>query len=167
MPMLVELLRDAGLAWRDLAAIGVGTGPGNFTGTRIAVAAARGMALGLGVPAVGVPAADALSHGLGAVTIALPAPRGGVTLIQGGRTETRDAGLALPDGWPRRVAGPAADRVAGAEIVAASPLAPGIARLAAARARPGGPRPAPIYLRPPDAAPPSDPPPTILPDPPA
>ena len=46
----------AGVAWRDLSAIGVGTGPGNFTGIRISVAAARGLALSLGVPAVGLDA---------------------------------------------------------------------------------------------------------------
>src|SRR6056297_2365432 len=40
MPLLAELLAEAGLAWSDLAALGVGTGPGNFTGIRIAVAAA-------------------------------------------------------------------------------------------------------------------------------
>ena len=53
MPMLEEVLAAQGLTWADLDAIGVGTGPGNFTGIRISVAAARGLALGLGIPAVG------------------------------------------------------------------------------------------------------------------
>jgi len=54
MPMLDDLLRAEGLGWSDLDAIGVGTGPGNFTGIRISVAAARGLALALGRPALGV-----------------------------------------------------------------------------------------------------------------
>ena len=56
MPMLEEMLTEADHAWRDLDTIGVCTGPGNFTGCRIGVAAARGLAFGLGVPAIGVPA---------------------------------------------------------------------------------------------------------------
>ena len=50
-PLLEELLAEGGVTWRDLTALGVGTGPGNFTGIRISVAAARGLALSLG-PAV-------------------------------------------------------------------------------------------------------------------
>ncbi|MEC7259820.1 MAG: tRNA (adenosine(37)-N6)-threonylcarbamoyltransferase complex dimerization subunit type 1 TsaB, partial [Pseudomonadota bacterium] len=54
MPLLQEVLEDAGAGWGDLTRIGVGIGPGNFTGIRIAVSAARGLSLGLGIPAVGV-----------------------------------------------------------------------------------------------------------------
>jgi tRNA threonylcarbamoyladenosine biosynthesis protein TsaB len=76
LPMIEEMLAGAGLAWADLAALAVCTGPGNFTGTRIGVAAARGIALGLGVPAIGVtrmdlaPAGAALPEGPEPVTIA-------------------------------------------------------------------------------------------------
>ncbi len=52
-PMLEDFLGARRISWTDLAAIGVGTGPGNFTGTRIAVSAARGLALALGIPAIG------------------------------------------------------------------------------------------------------------------
>ena len=162
LPLLEALLAEAGLAWRDLAAIGVGTGPGNFTGLRIAVAAARGLALGLGIPAVGIPAADALGDGLGPVTVALPAPGGRVHLLHGGLIHVASPGEAPPPGWPRRVAGPAAGLVGGAAVVDAAPLAPTIARLALRRAVPGGPRPVPLYARPADAAPPADPPPAVL-----
>ncbi|TGN47811.1 tRNA (adenosine(37)-N6)-threonylcarbamoyltransferase complex dimerization subunit type 1 TsaB, partial [Paracoccus liaowanqingii] len=61
MPMLEELLVEAGLGWRDLDVIGVGTGPGNFTGIRVGVAAARGLAVALRIPAIGVGAPEALA----------------------------------------------------------------------------------------------------------
>ncbi|MEO0991117.1 MAG: tRNA (adenosine(37)-N6)-threonylcarbamoyltransferase complex dimerization subunit type 1 TsaB, partial [Pseudomonadota bacterium] len=54
IPLLEETLSAEGLTWKDLDAIGVGVGPGNFTGIRISVSAARGLALGLAIPAFGV-----------------------------------------------------------------------------------------------------------------
>ena len=44
LPLLEALLADAGLVWADLTRLAVGTGPGNFTGVRIAVAAASASA---------------------------------------------------------------------------------------------------------------------------
>src|SRR5262249_23630421 len=65
-----QLLREAGFAPRDLDALVVGTGPGSFTGIRIGLAAARGLALALGIPVAGVSTLDALAAG--APTGALP-----------------------------------------------------------------------------------------------
>jgi tRNA threonylcarbamoyladenosine biosynthesis protein TsaB len=58
-----ELLRAAGLRPADLDRLVVGTGPGSFTGIRIGLAAARGLALATGVPVAGVSTLDALAAG--------------------------------------------------------------------------------------------------------
>ena len=47
MGLLEEVLAAQKTTWQDLSAIAVGVGPGNFTGIRIGVSAARGLALGL------------------------------------------------------------------------------------------------------------------------
>jgi tRNA threonylcarbamoyl adenosine modification protein YeaZ len=52
MPMLGEVLAAAGAGYRDVARIAVTRGPGSFTGLRIGVAAARGLALALDRPIV-------------------------------------------------------------------------------------------------------------------
>jgi tRNA threonylcarbamoyladenosine biosynthesis protein TsaB len=55
-----DLLAAAGLRLRDLDRIAVGLGPGSFTGVRIAVAYAKSLAYGSGVPLVGISSYDAL-----------------------------------------------------------------------------------------------------------
>ena len=161
IPLLEEVLAEGGLGWSDLKALAVGTGPGNFTGVRIAVAAARGLALGLGIPAVGVTRLEALAYGLPRPLVVLEDAKRGQVYVQ----------LFTPEG-----PGPAhlADRVVPAcaatgsaagegALPPAMPLAEAIARIGADRAATSQSRPAPFYLRGADAAPPSDPPPVILP----
>ncbi|WP_208350670.1 tRNA (adenosine(37)-N6)-threonylcarbamoyltransferase complex dimerization subunit type 1 TsaB [Pseudaestuariivita rosea] len=177
MPLLEELLRDARLNWRDLDAIGVGVGPGNFTGLRISVSAARGLAMGLNIPAVGVPCLEAQGFLGGDETpvisvSAAPRDQYYADLIQDGqgRGPKLLADNALPS-YPTRaepyVLGHRAEELGamhGLQVIKpAFPLAEGIARLAMRRMRSTTDRPKPLYVRAADAAPPRDPAPVILP----
>ena len=77
MSLLNELLEGASLDWPDISKIGVCTGPGNFTGIRIAVSAARGLALGLEIPAIGISSFEATLLGYVDEELALlPANKG-------------------------------------------------------------------------------------------
>lgn len=149
MAALNETLAEAGVEWPDLTAIGVGTGPGNFTGIRISISAARGLALGLGIPAIGVSRFEALALDGPDLPVIVPALRGAVWVVQGDAPpEQRDT---------------APEPAIGTETTpAAHPLAVAIAKIAAACAGQPQPRPAPLYLRPADAAPSSQQPPALI-----
>jgi tRNA threonylcarbamoyladenosine biosynthesis protein TsaB len=58
-----EILRAASLEPSDLDGIVVGTGPGSFTGIRMGIATARGLALALGIPVAGVSTLQAFAGG--------------------------------------------------------------------------------------------------------
>ena len=162
MGMLEQVLAGAGLSWHDVNVIGVGTGPGNFTGIRIGVAAARGLAMSLDIPAIGVSAFEAagahstLDHST-SHWVAVDAPRGQVYIQRFGTSAsnpelTHNAALTDLD----------------APLIRACDISPEqrietIARLTRQRRDQSPCRPAPLYVRKPDAAPPRDPAPIILP----
>lgn len=61
-PLLDELLSEAGWSKASLERVGVGMGPGSFTGLRVGIAFAKGIALGLGIPWVGVGSLAAMAR---------------------------------------------------------------------------------------------------------
>ncbi len=64
MGMIEEVMKDAGAEYPDLDLIAVTTGPGGFTGIRIGLAAARGLAFAADVPCLGVTTLDVIAHGI-------------------------------------------------------------------------------------------------------
>lgn len=72
LPMCEAVLAEAGTARRELDAIAVGRGPGAFTGVRLAISAAQGIALALDIPVLPVSSLAAL---------ALDAPDNGAPIV--------------------------------------------------------------------------------------
>jgi N6-L-threonylcarbamoyladenine synthase len=172
MSLVDSVLEQAGLGLDAIGRIAVTVGPGSFTGIRVGVAAARGFALSLGIPAVGVTtlAVIAAAHrrqaGERPILVAMDAKRDEVylqvfdgeglalgepeaMLVEDARglAATFDgllAGSAVP-----LLSGEAADKLPG-EAVNVFPIAE-VARLGASM--PAGDKPKPLYLRGPDAKP--------------
>lgn len=62
MGLLGEVLEEAGIAYRDVGKIVATSGPGSFTGIRVGLATARGLALGLGIEAIGVNVLEVIAY---------------------------------------------------------------------------------------------------------
>lgn len=62
MPQIVRMMEWSGASVNELRALGVATGPGSFTGLRIGLSAAKGLAFSLNCPLLGVPTLDVTAN---------------------------------------------------------------------------------------------------------
>ncbi len=163
-----EAATEAGVAFDDLTRIGVTVGPGSFTGLRVGLAFAKGLATALSIPCVGVTTLEALAFGIPGFTAAVLDARmsqvyiqvfaGGVSLMAPDALEVGEAAARLAELYsdgPATLVGSGAPLLADALSVAAllTPAAPdpvAVARLAAAKPAPAH-SPRPLYLRAPYA----------------
>ncbi|MFI6733556.1 tRNA (adenosine(37)-N6)-threonylcarbamoyltransferase complex dimerization subunit type 1 TsaB [Nonomuraea sp. NPDC050451] len=170
IPTIERVLDEAGAALRDVTAIVAGSGPGPYTGLRVGLMTAQGLATTVGVPAYGICTLDAVAYGSGLAEpflVATDARRKEVFWARYADMRTRldgpfvDRPADVPvDGLP--VVGAGAGLYA--EILGESdappyPYAGALAALAAERLAQGTPLdpPRPIYLRRPDAVVPGAP----------
>lgn len=163
-----EAMAEAGVAFDDLTRIGVTVGPGSFTGLRVGLAFAKGLATALSIPCVGVTTLEAMAFGIPGFTAAVLDARmsqvyiqvfaGGVSLMAPDALEVGEAAARLAElysGGPAALVGSGAPLLAEALSVAtvltpAAPDAVAVARLAAAKPAPAH-SPRPLYLRAPYA----------------
>jgi tRNA threonylcarbamoyladenosine biosynthesis protein TsaB len=176
MPLIARVMDGAGCEFADLDRIAVTVGPGSFTGLRVGISAARGLALAAGRAAVGLStlaafAAPHVAQRTGETIIAAIDARheqayvqvfepGGTTLVAPRIERVRDAARAVPDA-PTRIVGSAAELLAthwlaGVHVPrvlqSAAPDIGWVARLGAAAPDERA-VPKPLYLRRPDARP--------------
>lgn len=78
------LFREHGLRQEELSHLVVGTGPGSFTGIRIGLAAARGLAFSLSIPVAGVSTLEALAAGSPGAVPVIDAKRKEVFVLAAG-----------------------------------------------------------------------------------
>ncbi len=107
MPIVEHLFRNTGLTLQDMDAVAVSAGPGSFTGIRIGVSAAKGLAFAADKPAVGVSTLAAMARNVafcdGVVVCAMDARRNQIYnalfLAQDGQLTrlTEDRAVALSD----------------------------------------------------------------------
>lgn len=98
LPMIQAALADAGLGFGDLDAIATTLGPGSFTGLRAGLAAARGLALATGLPALGVTTLETAAYQTG------PAERHGRTVLAAIDTRRDDLFIQMFDEALRPIA---------------------------------------------------------------
>jgi tRNA threonylcarbamoyl adenosine modification protein YeaZ len=118
LPSIGRLLGESNIRRSRLDAIVVGTGPGAFTGLRVGLATAKGLAHGLAIPIVGVPTTDALRAGA-AFILGLAADRI-VILLPAGPTDRVFAAAGEP---PRRLPGGTEPDVRSGDVLVAIDLA--------------------------------------------
>ncbi len=102
LPSIEQVLSAAG-GRSSVSGIVVGTGPGAFTGLRVGIATAKGLAHGLGCPIVGIPTSAALLDAAAAAgdggehVLLLPAGPTDRVVVRAGRAPERLAGGTEPD----------------------------------------------------------------------
>lgn len=116
-PAVWHACRQAGVPLQELEAVAVDTGPGLFTGLRVAVAMANGLGLALRLPILGfesleVLAASAATTWTGEVMVAVDARRGQVFFR---RFTAANDGTVQPSG-PARLASPRSTAACAAEV---------------------------------------------------
>lgn len=173
MAVIEAALKAGGIGYQDLDAVAVSIGPGSFTGLRVGVSTARGLALALKIPAIGVTTLEALAAEAAntfpgrAVLAALDAGREelhaalfdkALVLTYGPAVATLSEATAMAVDATAVLAGTAAPQIAAAAgrafdigPVAATADIATFARLAAAKGP--GEKPKPLYLRGADAKP--------------
>jgi tRNA threonylcarbamoyl adenosine modification protein YeaZ len=177
VPLIARVLERAGLTFAEIDRIAVTTGPGSFTGLRVGISAARGIALATGKPVVGLSTLAAYAAPLIAADDTLPVVAavdarhdhvylqvfgpGGRTLVAPRLATIAEALRACASGAPRLIgtaanllaaAWPSGERAPASVEQRSAPDIDWVARLGAAAVEAGSP-PKPLYLRAPDAQP--------------
>ena len=154
-PLIRDLLVSQKFEINRVTRIGVGIGPGNFTGTRVSVSFARGLSLALDCPAFGISSFEATYFGHNEPAFVIVPAIGELVYVQRYPQTFEEAWIQtekdIDFGEAQRL-----DRCAGKR------LSENIAHLAAQRCLSDLSPPAPLYLKPANIAPAGEYPPKIL-----